>query len=259
MPITRGNQRSARSTACRLATRVAPRLSPRCASWPTVRSANAGSIADTGSSASSRSGRWYSTRATPTRCNWPPERRSQRSNRRSAEVQPRQLHRGRRRCRRDRAARAPTSTHGHWPRRPAMTAVMARWRGGIGGPGGRRRCACAVAAARRRSAARDCAEHLDPPLGRAQRGGEDAQQRGLARARRADDRQPLARRRASDTPRSARWPAMTWREPARRDEARSSCRRTRRVSLGLAPQSLDQARRLRGGLDAVVVGRPWSE
>ena len=51
MPIRRGNHLSARSTACSDASRVAPRASLSATSAPTLRSASAGSSADTGSSA----------------------------------------------------------------------------------------------------------------------------------------------------------------------------------------------------------------
>lgn len=127
----RGNQRSARSTACNDAMNVAPLASLQAASSRSTLPAVVASSAETGSSASNNCGCWYSVRATATRCSWPPESWSQRSNTRSA------------RPMRASAARAPAMSAGssqernafqtpHCPSRPASTAVTTRRRGGIG-------------------------------------------------------------------------------------------------------------------------------
>ena len=143
MPTMRGNHFNARSTACSDATRVAPVPSLHAMSSPTAASASVGSSAETGSSASRSSGCWYSARAMATRCSWPPESRSQRSNRRSA------------RSSRASTSRAPAMSAGYIseasafhvgqrPSRPASTAVTTRRRGGIGGT-------CWISAMRERS------------------------------------------------------------------------------------------------------------
>src|SRR5690606_10588140 len=62
IPITRGKCASARSTACRLATRVMPRSAASRLSTARVCPASTGSMAETGSSARISSGAWYSTR-----------------------------------------------------------------------------------------------------------------------------------------------------------------------------------------------------
>ena len=111
-----------------LATRVAP-VASLATSWPSVTSARVGSIAETGSSARIRSGCWYSTRATPTRCSCPPDRRSQRSNSRSASSSRASALR-RRRCRAGRSASRSPSSVGQLPSRPARMAVTTRRRGG---------------------------------------------------------------------------------------------------------------------------------
>ena len=216
MPMMRGNHFSARSTACSEATSVAPRrlALPR----PARRTR---SVGERRVERRHRLVGEDQRRAAGTargRC------------RRAAAGRPRAGRSDRRRARRGRAApsaaRAPAASPRHeqrgerLPRRPG--AEPAGEHGGDDAQARRDRRALvhdadARAQAPQRAGAEPprvvVAEHLDAALARPQRRAEDAQQRRLAGARRADHRDALAARRArATTPCSARWP-LGWTRP----------------------------------------------